>query len=131
MPSIKNLINSHNQNVLKNQPQSTPKTCNCLKKKICPMNGLCFTESLMYYATITWETKKIISSCIKEFEKQLSENATETIKSLLTFQPTKTIPNFLLNNGSLKQSSLTRKYHGKLKGDTFPIIPFLEDVTYS
>ena len=53
MPNLQNLINSHNQNILKNQPQSTPKTCNCLKKENCPMNGLYLTESLLYYNTIT------------------------------------------------------------------------------
>ena len=37
-------------------------------------------------------TKKIMPSYIKEFEKQLLKNATQTTKSLLTFQPTKTIP---------------------------------------
>ena len=72
--------------------------------------------------------KKIIPSYIKEFAKQLLKNATETTKSLLMFQPTKTIPNFLPNIGHLKQSSLTQKCHGKSKGDTIPTIPFLEDV---
>ena len=55
MPNLKSLINSHNQNVLKDQPQSTPKTCNCLKKEDCRMNGLCLTESV--YATITCDKK--------------------------------------------------------------------------
>ena len=57
------------------------------------------------------------------------KNATQTTKSLLTFQPTKTIPDFLQNIGHLKQSSLTQKCHGKSKGDAIPTIPFLEDVT--
>ena len=29
MPNLKSLINSHNQNILRDQPQSTSKTCNC------------------------------------------------------------------------------------------------------
>ena len=53
MPNLKSLINSHNQNVLKDQPQSSPETCNCLEKEDCPMNGLCLKESLLYYTTIT------------------------------------------------------------------------------
>ena len=73
-------------------------------------------------------TKKIIPSYIKEFAKQLLKNATQTTKSLLTFQPTKTIPNVLPNIRHLKQSSLTQKCHGKSKGDTILTIPFLEDV---
>ena len=31
--------------------------------------------------------------------------------------------------GSLKQSSLTQKYHGKSKGDTISTIRFPEDIT--
>ena len=73
-------------------------------------------------------TKKITPSYIKESAKQLLKNATQTTKSLLTLQPTKTIPNFLPNIGHLKQRGLTQKCHGKSKGDTIPTIPFLEDV---
>ena len=47
MPNLKRLLNSHNQNILKNQPQSTSKTCNCLKEKHWPINGSCLTESLL------------------------------------------------------------------------------------
>ena len=53
----------------------------------------------------------------------------QTLKSLLTFQPTKAIPNFLPDIGPLKQSSLTWKYHVKSKGNTTPTIPFPEDIT--
>ena len=53
MPNLKILINSHSENVLKYQPQSNPKTWNCLKKEVCPTYGICLTESLLYYATIT------------------------------------------------------------------------------
>ena len=55
MPNLKSLINSHNQNILRDQPQSTPETCNCLKKEHCPMNGFCLTKCLLYYATITYD----------------------------------------------------------------------------
>ena len=74
-------------------------------------------------------TKKVTPSYIKEFAKQLLENTTQTIKSLLTFQHTKTMQKFLSNIGRLKQSSLTRKNHGKSKGDAISTIPFPEDVT--
>ena len=128
MPNLKSLINSHNQNILRDQSQSTPKTCNCLKKEDCPMNGFCLTKSLLYYATITCGkenyTKLYKGICKTTFKKRYAQ----TTKSLLTFQPTKTITNFLPNIGHLKQSSLTQKCHGKSKGDTIPTIPFLEDV---
>ena len=128
MPNLQNLINSHNQNILKNQPQSTPKTCNCLKKENCPMNGLYLTESLLYYATITCNNANYIKY-IKEFSKQLLKIAMQTIKSLLTFLPTKTIPNFLSSIEPLKQSSLTQNYNGKLKGHTILTIQLPEGIT--
>ena len=64
-----NSLNSHNQNILRDQPQSTPKTCNCLKKEDCPMNGFCLTKSLLYYARIT---------CDKENYTQLYKGICET-----------------------------------------------------
>ena len=42
-------INSHNQNIIKDQPQNTPKTCNCLTKDNCPMNGLSFKKSVVLH----------------------------------------------------------------------------------
>ena len=65
-------------------------------------------------------TKKIIPSYIREFAEQLLKNATQTIKSLLTFQPKKMIPHFLPN---IKTNQLNPK------GDMIPTIPFPENVT--
>ena len=50
------------------------------------------------------------------------------MKSLLMFQPKKTIPNFLPNIRPLKQS-LAQTYHGKSKEDTILTISFPEDLT--
>ena len=69
IPNLKTLINSHNQNILGDQPQSTPKTWNCLRKEDCPMNGLCLTKTLLYYATIT---------CDKENYTKLYKGICET-----------------------------------------------------
>lgn len=52
LATLKSLVDSHN-NILKDQPQCTLNICSCLKKRNCPMNGLCLTESLMCYTTIT------------------------------------------------------------------------------
>ena len=51
------------------------------------------------------------------------------MKSLLTFQPKKTIPNFLPNIRPLKQSSLAQTYHSKSKEDKILTISFPEDLT--
>ena len=74
-------------------------------------------------------TTQIISSYIKEFSKQLLKIAMQPIKSLLTFLPTKTIPNFPSSIEPLKQSSLTQNYNGKLKGHTILTIQFPEGIT--
>ena len=52
-------------------------------------------------------------------------------KRRLTFQPTNTLPDFLQNTGSFKQSSLTQKYQNKSKGDAIPTTLFPEDITYA
>ena len=74
MPNLKSQINSHNQNIFRAQPQSTPKTYNCLKKEGCPMNGFCLTKSLLYYATITCDkenyTKPYKGICETTFKKR-------------------------------------------------------------
>ena len=127
MRIMKSLLNNHNQNIIKEKPQSTPKNYNCLKKENYPMNGLCLTESLLYYTTIRC-AKKIILRNIRVFVKQFLKNATQTMKSLLMFQPKKTIPNFLPNIRPLKQS-LAQTYHGKSKEDTILTISFPEDLT--
>ena len=61
-------------NILRAQPQNTPKTCNCLKKEDCPMNGFCLTKSLLYYATITCDkenyTKLYKGICETTFKKR-------------------------------------------------------------
>ena len=78
IPNLKSLINSHNQNILRDQPQSTPKTCNCLKKEDCPMNGFSLTKSLLYYATITCDkenyTKLYKGICETTFKKRYANH---------------------------------------------------------
>ena len=78
MPNLKSLINSHNQNILRDQPQSSPKTCNCLKKEDCPMNGFCLTKSLLYYATITCDKENYIKLykgiCQTTFKKRYANH---------------------------------------------------------
>ena len=118
MPNLNSLINNHNQNILKDQTQSTPKSCNCLKKENCPMDGYVLQKVCGGTTLQSPATNKIIPSYIKELVKQLLKDAMQTIKSLLMFQPTKTVPNFLPKIGPFKQSRLTQKYHGKSKGDT-------------
>ena len=52
--NIKSIINSHNKNVLhQNRPYSNEQKCNCIRKELCPLNGNCQAENIVYEATIT------------------------------------------------------------------------------
>ena len=52
--SIKSIINYHNKNVLhQNRPCPNKQKCNCIKKELCPLNGNCQAENIVYEATIT------------------------------------------------------------------------------
>jgi len=54
MSNVKSIINSHNKKVLTPPiEQQNNKTCNCIKKELCPMNNNCLASSIIYQATIT------------------------------------------------------------------------------
>jgi hypothetical protein len=53
MPNVGAVINSHNKKVLKPQTNSTVRTCNCNQPQLCPLNGKCLTECVVYKATVT------------------------------------------------------------------------------
>ena len=52
MPNMKQIINSHNKNIL-NVQNNTPnqKTCNC-EKEPCPLNGNCLVRKVVYRADV-------------------------------------------------------------------------------
>ena len=52
--NIKSIINTHNKNVLhQNQLFPNERKCNCIRKDLCPLNGNCQAENIVYEATIT------------------------------------------------------------------------------
>ena len=79
MPNIKSKINGHNKKVLKNKPTEQKRTCNCLVKEHCPMNGLCLTSSILYQATITsnntkYKEKRYKGICETTFKKRYANH---------------------------------------------------------
>ena len=52
-PNIKSVIDSHNKYILRNEEDQEKRTCNCIRKAECPLDGLCLTENTVYEATIT------------------------------------------------------------------------------
>ncbi len=61
MPNMKTIISSHNKKLLSQKtqtpaPTQQPKTCNCRKKKECPLEGQCLQTNVIYQATVTTQT---------------------------------------------------------------------------
>ena len=62
LPNMSNIIKSHNNKVLANssetaEAKSDAKTCNCRKPAACPLEGKCLTNSIIYQATISSNSK--------------------------------------------------------------------------
>ena len=55
MPNVKQIISSHNKNVLKKtEPKTTvTKTCNCRDHNKCPLDNKCLTSGVICQATVT------------------------------------------------------------------------------
>ena len=54
MPNMKNIINNHNNMIIKNNRTNPPTPeCNCRMQNSCPLNGKCLTTELVYQATVT------------------------------------------------------------------------------
>ena len=54
MPNMKNIINNHNNMIIKNNRTNPPTPgCNCRIQNSCPLNGKCLTTELVYQATVT------------------------------------------------------------------------------
>ena len=126
MTNLKSLINSHNQNILR-LTSTYRKTQQLFKEKI--VQGVVYVLlKVLYDATIASDkgnyARLYKGICETIFKKRYANH-----KSLLTFQLTKAILNFLPNFGPLKQSSLTKKYYGKSEEDESSTIPFSEVVT--
>ena len=53
MPNIANIIKAHNQKTLSQPTESNQtRSCNCRKPEMCPLDGQCLTDNLVYQATV-------------------------------------------------------------------------------
>lgn len=55
LPNMKNIISGHNNKILNDEEniQENKKLCNCRNKDVCPLNGNCLIESIIYKATVS------------------------------------------------------------------------------
>ena len=77
-PNMKNIVNSHNQKILKSsEKQDSEKTCNCTKSP-CPIQGKCLTDKVVYQAVVTTETEEqtYIGLAATTFKARLSNHNT-------------------------------------------------------
>ena len=86
MSNIKTKINGHNRDILPNIPSKNAKQCNCQQKENCPMNGAGLKESLVYYATISFNDKNYKPKLYKgsretSFKKRYSNHCTNMTPS--------------------------------------------------
>ena len=60
MNNVKSIISSHNKSVIRKSTNSDKdkKNCNCRKPEICPMDGNCNVERIIYQAEVTSQTTK-------------------------------------------------------------------------
>ena len=53
MPNVKLIVSKHNKTVLDPLVNSRERTCNCVSKEKCPLQGKCLTSNFMYKAPLT------------------------------------------------------------------------------
>ena len=52
MPSMENIINIHNKNIINPPKDNITRTCNCIIKHQGPLNEICLTNNVLYKASI-------------------------------------------------------------------------------
>ena len=53
MPSMKNIINTHNKKIINPPKDNIARTRNCIRKHQCPLNEKCLTNNVLCKASIT------------------------------------------------------------------------------
>ena len=100
MPSIKTKINAHNRDTLRNTLSKNARQCNCQQKENCPMNSACLKESLVYYATISYNDKNYKPNFTKEVAKQVLRSIIVNANNHLTYHCTNMTPSHQQNVGT-------------------------------
>ena len=80
--NIKNIIQSHNKNILCQQENKAEHFCNCRDRSCCPLDGQCLVERSIYEATVkceedpTYGEKVYIGLAEPPFKKRYSVHKT-------------------------------------------------------
>jgi len=76
---MQSIINNHNNKILNQTQENDKRTCNCINKELCPVNGECLKECTIYETTInssdpTYTEKKYISLSEPSFKKRYANH---------------------------------------------------------
>ena len=80
-PNIKQIISAHNKKILKEEEKQADPKCNCKDKELCPLNGKCQDQNIIYQATIVTnqpepETHTYVGLTATKFKARLSNHET-------------------------------------------------------
>ena len=74
MPNMKSLINSHNQKILYDQPQISPKSCSCIERRLSMPSWKCVVLPLQSAAKKNKFTKPYKGICEASFKKPFANH---------------------------------------------------------
>jgi hypothetical protein len=78
MPNMGQFINNHNKKILNQDPSPQPtRNCNCRNKNMCPLDGKCLQNCIVYGATVTSKTaatKKYIGCTETSFKTRYANH---------------------------------------------------------
>ncbi|KAL5022264.1 hypothetical protein ScPMuIL_001419 [Solemya velum] len=60
MPNLSSTIKAHNSDISNSGGEKTHQPCNCRKKDLCPLNGECQTDNIVYNAEVHNEDKHVL-----------------------------------------------------------------------
>ena len=83
MPNLANIIKAHNNEVSKDTSTRTQKPCNCRKKDLCPLNGECQSNNIIYNAEVEnmrRNEKKVYIGLTEHAFKQRYSNHMQSIR---------------------------------------------------
>ena len=78
-PNLKKIISSHNAKILQKSEKQAERSCNCVQKEKCPLNGECLTDNLIYQASVVTaqpnpETHTYIGLTANQFKSRLGNH---------------------------------------------------------
>ena len=75
-PNVKNLIKQHNTSIMKSNPETNNRACNCRTKDNCPLDGKFSSECIVYEATVlsTKQTKVYFGTAEGSFKSRYNNH---------------------------------------------------------